>query len=48
MTSKTPVEVLLVEDSATDADLTKKALERGKLPSNVYHARDGIEAMEFL
>lgn len=43
-----PMEVLLVEDSLTDARLTIAALESGKLPHRLTLIRDGEEAMEFL
>lgn len=42
------IEILLVEDSPTDADLAMRALQQGKLDNNVHHVQDGIEAMEFL
>lgn len=41
-------EILLVEDSVTDAQLAMKALERGRLVNNVHHVKDGVEALEFL
>lgn len=43
-----PAEILLVEDSVTDAELAIKALERGKLANNVHHVKDGVEALDFL
>lgn len=42
------VEVLLVEDSVDDAELTIRALRRRNLANSVYHAEDGLEALEFL
>ncbi|MGC1394037.1 MAG: response regulator [Coleofasciculaceae cyanobacterium] len=47
-TSLTPLEILLVEDSPSDADLTVEALNHGKLLNNLHHVEDGIEALEFL
>lgn len=41
-------EVLLVEDSPGDAQLTKLALEEGKIRINLNTVEDGVEALEFL
>jgi two-component system, chemotaxis family, response regulator Rcp1 len=43
-----PVEILLVEDSPSDTDLTIEALQAGGIPCNLSHVEDGVEAMEFL
>nr|ACS68545.1 hypothetical protein MC7420_6780 [uncultured bacterium FLS18] len=43
-----PIEILLVEDSPTDASLTKEALKRGKIRNNVHLVEDGEQAMSFL
>lgn len=43
-----PVEILLVEDSPGDVDLTLEALEDAKMRNNVSVARDGQEALDFL
>jgi two-component system, chemotaxis family, response regulator Rcp1 len=43
-----PIEILLVEDSPSDTDLTIEALQEGPIPSNLNHVEDGVEAMEFL
>ncbi|MCH2123672.1 MAG: response regulator [Pirellulaceae bacterium] len=43
-----PMEVLLVEDSLTDAALTMSALSKGKFFHRMTLVRDGLEAMEFL
>lgn len=42
------VEILLVEDNPGDVDLTKEALEESKMHNNLYVAKDGEEAMNFL
>lgn len=42
------IDILLVEDSETDAELTCMALKQGKLQNKVNHVRDGVEAMEYL
>jgi len=43
-----PIEILLVEDNMGDADLTREALETGKLHNRLHVAVDGVEAMDFL
>lgn len=43
-----PIEILLVEDSPTDAELTKEALAEGKLRNNISHVEDGVEALAYL
>jgi two-component system, chemotaxis family, response regulator Rcp1 len=43
-----PIDILLVEDSPGDVRLTKEALKDAKVLNNLYVARDGVEAIEFL
>lgn len=43
-----PIEILLVEDSPSDTDLTVEAFREGKILSHLSHVEDGEEAMEFL
>ena len=43
-----PVEILLVEDNPGDERLTREALKEGKVYSNLYWVKDGVEAIEFL
>jgi len=43
-----PIEILLVEDSPTDARLTIEALRDGKVRNNVRLVEDGEEAMTVL
>lgn len=43
-----PIEILLVEDSPTDALLTKKAFECARLINQLHIVEDGVEAMKFL
>ncbi len=43
-----PVEILLVEDSPTDAMFAREALEYSKVCNNLYAVTDGVEAMAFL
>jgi len=46
--SEKEIDILLVEDSITDAELTLEALQHGKVANTVHHVRDGEEAMCFL
>jgi chemotaxis family two-component system response regulator Rcp1 len=43
-----PIEILLVEDSPSDAALTIEALKEGKIANRLTHVEDGVEAMDFL
>jgi len=43
-----PIEILLVEDSPTDALLTRRALERMKLINRLHIVEDGVKAIAFL
>jgi CheY-like chemotaxis protein len=43
-----PIEILLVEDSPADVDLTREALEDAKVHNNLHIASDGVEALAFL
>ena len=43
-----PIEILLVEDSPTDAGLTRHALSAGKVRNNLHLVEDGEAAIEFL
>ena len=43
-----PVEILLVEDSPSDANLAIVALQEGSLRYRVHHVEDGADAMAFL
>jgi chemotaxis family two-component system response regulator Rcp1 len=43
-----PIEILLVEDNPGDARLAAEALKENKVRNNLYHARDGVGAMDFL
>jgi CheY-like chemotaxis protein len=42
------VEVLLVEDNATDAELTIRALKKHNLANNLVWLKDGAETLDFL
>jgi len=42
------VQILLVEDSVQDAELTRRALRRANVANEVEWVRDGVEALEYL
>ena len=43
-----PIEILLVEDSPSDTELTLEALKDFKVRNHVSVVEDGVQAMEFL
>ena len=43
-----PIDILLVEDSPADVDLTREALEDAKVRNTLHVVNDGVAAMEFL
>jgi CheY-like chemotaxis protein len=43
-----PIEILLVEDNAGDAELTRYALENSKVLNNLWVVEDGEAALAFL
>lgn len=47
-TPSTPFHILLVEDSPSDALLTKEAFREAKVPVSLHSLRNGQEAMAFL
>ena len=42
------VEILLVEDSAVDAEMTLRTLKRRSIANQVDWVKDGVEALEYL
>ncbi|HEY6900032.1 MAG TPA: response regulator [Puia sp.] len=44
----TTVDVLLVEDNMSDAELTIREFRKNRLANNLVHVKDGEEALEFL
>ncbi|HZB13230.1 MAG TPA: response regulator [Chryseolinea sp.] len=48
MINNIPVEVLLIEDNAEDAELTIRVLRKHNLASNLVHLQDGEAALDFL
>jgi CheY-like chemotaxis protein len=47
-TDARPVEILLVEDSPSDTELTVEALREAKIRNHLNIAEDGVQALEFL
>ncbi|MEB3214247.1 MAG: response regulator [Leptolyngbyaceae bacterium] len=48
LTDSIPIEILLVEDSPSDAKLTAKTLKKSKILNNLHIVEDGVEAIHFL
>lgn len=46
--SMQPVDILLVEDSPEDVELTKEALKEGKFTNILHVVKDGVDAMDYL
>jgi len=42
------VDILLVEDNPNDAELSIREIKKNNLANNLYHVRDGAEAMDFI
>ena len=47
-TPRRPIDVLLVEDSPSDAELTRKAFQRQRIDLRLHHVWDGVECLDFL
>ncbi|MCD6017568.1 MAG: response regulator [Bacteroidetes bacterium] len=45
---KEGIEILLVEDSASDAEMTIKALKKNNLANKLLHLKDGSAALDFI
>jgi CheY-like chemotaxis protein len=48
MNENNAVEILIVEDTPQDLELTLRALRKAKLSNRIEVARDGAEAIEFI
>jgi len=48
MSEPSVVEILLVEDNPSDAEMTKRALRKHNLESRVHWVKDGAEALDYL
>ncbi len=42
------IDILLVEDNASDAEMTMRALTKVSLRNRLYWVRDGVEALDFI
>jgi two-component system response regulator len=45
---KKAVEILLIEDSMQDAELTIRALRKSNITNELIHLKDGAEALDFI
>ena len=45
---KREIEILLVEDSDSDAEMTIRALKKNNLANQLLHLKDGAQALDFL
>jgi chemotaxis family two-component system response regulator Rcp1 len=43
-----PIEILMAEDSPSDAELAIEALKDGRVANHIHIVEDGVQAMEFL
>ena len=48
LTGAKPIEILLVEDSADEAELTMDTLREGRVSNRIHWVEDGEEAITFL
>lgn len=48
MSDAKEVEILLVEDNMSDAELTIRALKKKNLANNLIHLKNGAEALDFI
>ena len=42
------VEILLVEDNLSDAEMTIRALKKNNISNHIIHLQDGAEALDFI
>jgi two-component system response regulator len=42
------VEILIIEDNMSDAEMTIRALKKNNLTNKLLHLKDGVEALDFL
>lgn len=42
------IEILLVEDNMSDAEMTLRALKKNHLANKILHLKDGAEALDFI
>ena len=48
MNQPNQTEILLVEDSQDDLDMTLRALRKANMANHIQTARDGVEALDFI
>lgn len=48
MNYNTPPDILLIEDDENDAELTIRALKKGRLSNKLVHLKDGAEALDYI
>jgi two-component system response regulator len=48
MENNTEIEIILVEDNLSDAEMTIRALKKSNLANKIVHLRDGAEAIDFI
>jgi two-component system response regulator len=46
--AKQEIEILLVEDNTSDAEMAIRALKKKGLSNNIIHVKDGAEAIDFV
>jgi len=46
--TRSPVEILLVEDNPRDVELTQYAFAKNNLANQMHVVRDGVEALDFI
>jgi len=45
---KKEIEILLVEDNSSDAEMTIRVLKKNNLANRLLHVKDGAEALDFI
>lgn len=45
---KNEVEILMVEDNMSDAEMTMRALKKNNIVNNIIHLKDGAAALDFI
>src|SRR5690606_10573447 len=48
MEQMSEIEILLVEDNMDDANLAIRALRKNNLANQLFHVKDGVEALDFI
>jgi len=46
--ANTEIEILLIEDNPSDAEMTIRALKKSNVINNLVHLKDGAEALDFI